>query len=124
MHEIKKQVRLAIKKTHNMLQRQLIAEQYIHDTVPYFSQWESRGLVKQIITGKIDGKDDPKWRESGAESREEYDEWSWNGCGMACLKMILASAQNKTIPLAALGKMSLRYGSLSASVVFISWDVL
>ncbi|SJM34871.1 conserved hypothetical protein [Mesorhizobium delmotii] len=34
---------------------------------------------------------DPLWRDSGADTIEEYVRWAANLCGMACLKMILAA---------------------------------
>jgi hypothetical protein len=60
------------------------------DLIPYFSQWESAELVGNIIRGEISAEDDPRWRESGAQSPEEYAFWSWRVCGMACLRSILA----------------------------------
>ncbi|MBI2310325.1 C39 family peptidase [Candidatus Collierbacteria bacterium] len=71
--------------------------------IPYFSQWESSELVGKIIGGKIGAREDPGWELSGAKTSEEYEHWSWNICGMACLKMILASKfeeEHKTIELA------------------------
>lgn len=57
--------------------------------VPYYSQWASPGLVREIVTGEIRAADDPLWAEYGATSPEEYDWWSWRLCGMACLRMTL-----------------------------------
>jgi len=78
--------------------------------MPYFSQWESRELVEKIATKQIEAKDDPRWRESGAKNTKEYTLWSWNCCGMACLKMILAHNQHKIIPLVVLANQCLAYG--------------
>ena len=83
---------------------------FLHKGVPYFSQWESRELVKDITSRKISAKDDPLWKKSGAEYPEEYELWSWNGCGMACLKMILVYKFGKNIPLVKLGKRCLKFG--------------
>lgn len=58
----------------------------------------------------MNAKDDPNWKLSGAKSKEEYVSWSWNGCGMACLKMVLAHKQHKTVPLVRLGKKCAKYG--------------
>ncbi len=87
-----------------------IAKKFVHQNVPYFSQWESADLAGEILAQKISATEDPKWQGSGAESREEYAEWSWNGCGMSCLKMILAHRQEVTIPLVTLAKQCLQYG--------------
>ncbi len=78
--------------------------------VPYFGQWESPELIDKILTGKIRAADDPKWRQSGAETADEYEQWSWNCCGMACLKMILADVRGQTIPLVQLANQCLKYG--------------
>lgn len=82
---------------------------FMHENVPYFSQWESPELVEQILAKKIDAKDDPNWKKSGASTEAEYEEWSWAACGMACTKMILAY-EGKKIPLVELGKKCAEYG--------------
>lgn len=78
--------------------------------IPYYSQWESKKLVDEIITRKILARDDPKWRNSGAKSSEEYEYWSWNICGMACLKMILAKKTGKEFKTVELAKRVEVYG--------------
>ncbi|MDO8657702.1 MAG: C39 family peptidase [Candidatus Levybacteria bacterium] len=83
---------------------------FINKNIPYFSQWESKDLVNDIISKKISAKDDPLWKMSGAKTKEEYELWSWNGCGMACLKMILAYKFKKNISLVELGKKCKEYG--------------
>lgn len=80
------------------------------EDVPYFSQWESPELVAQFLDKKMSSRDDPKWQSSGAENKEEYEKWSWNGCGMACLKMILAHRKKQVVPLVTLAKQCLSYG--------------
>lgn len=85
-------------------------KRFTHTNVPYFSQWESAELAGEILAQKISATEDPKWLDSGALSREEYAEWSWNGCGMACLKMILAHKQQLAVPLVTLAKQCLKYG--------------
>lgn len=87
-----------------------IQNQYIHQDVPYFSQWESPRLIKQILNRSIDTKDDPNWEQSGAKSKKEYEDWSWIGCGMACTKMLIAHKTGETIPLVELGKKCAEYG--------------
>jgi hypothetical protein len=110
MRRIKKHLQIATKNAKGLFKQSEYAPKYIHSNVPYFSQWESRDLVELIITMQLDGKDDPKWADSGAASKDEYAEWSWNGCGVACLKMILAATQDKVVPLAQLGKKATTYG--------------
>jgi hypothetical protein len=77
--------------------------------IPYFAQWESRELVHDIILHRRRAEDDPLWPRSGASSAAEYALWSWNGCGMACLKMLLA-ARGRTVPLVELARGCERYG--------------
>ncbi|MFG3053040.1 C39 family peptidase [Kitasatospora sp. NPDC048239] len=63
-------------------------EAVIHE-VPYYAQWESAGLVREIIEGAVHAEDDPRWGASGASTPEEYAFWSWRLCGVACLRMAL-----------------------------------
>lgn len=110
MRRLKHRVILHAKRLHAGLQKKSYKSHFIHQELPYFSQWESRDLVERIITKQIEAADDPRWRESGAKNIEEYMTWSWSGCGMACLKMILAHKQRRVIPLVTLGKQCLKYG--------------
>lgn len=80
------------------------------ENVPYYSQWESPKLVGKIVSGEISPKKDPKWKKSGASSIDEYELWSRNACGMACLKMILAHNLKVVIPIVELGKKCESYG--------------
>ncbi|PPA88460.1 hypothetical protein C4A76_08415 [Brevibacillus laterosporus] len=79
-------------------------------TVPYFSQWESRQLVSDFLSGKLHPADDPLWHLSGAVDRDEYAQWSFHICGMACLKMLLAHWHNRIIPTIELMKQCRDYG--------------
>ncbi|GKV57551.1 hypothetical protein NCCP2222_34980 [Sporosarcina sp. NCCP-2222] len=78
--------------------------------VPYFAQWESRDLVADFLTGKLDSAEDPLWALSGAETPEEYAFWSPNVCGMACLKMHLAHTKGQVFPTLELMKECKEYG--------------
>jgi hypothetical protein len=60
-------------------------------TPPYFGQWESPGLIGDIISGHCRAEDDPAWAESGADSPEDYARWADHLCGVACLRMALAA---------------------------------
>lgn len=83
---------------------------FCHTEVAYFAQWESPELIEKILAKKISPQDDPLWKRSGAISTKEYAYWSWNACGMACLKMLLVHKKNLLIPLVTLAKECLRYG--------------
>jgi hypothetical protein len=55
--------------------------------VPYYAQVASPELARPIFAGGLDARLDPRWRESGAETAEEYAYWCWRACGPACVKM-------------------------------------
>lgn len=78
--------------------------------VPYYSQWESPELISRIVSGEVSIKEDPKWKSSGASNLNEYELWSRNACGMACLKMILAHKLGKVLPIVNLCKKCMSYG--------------
>ncbi|MER9948429.1 C39 family peptidase [Mesorhizobium sp. M0047] len=52
---------------------------------------------------------DPLWQGSGAETVDEYAVWAANICGMACLKMILAS-RGEIVPTIELARRCTDYG--------------
>lgn len=93
-----------------------LPQSFVHKDVPYYSQWESPELVGKILMKEISAQDDPKWESSGATSKEEYEDWSNNGCGMACLRMVLASLKDQTVALVDLGKESLTFGVYTVPV--------
>ncbi|MGO4637700.1 C39 family peptidase [Mesorhizobium sp. 2RAF45] len=81
------------------------------ETVPFFSQWETPDMTLAVLA---DGADvalrrDPLWRGSGAETPDEYAVWAANICGMACLKMILAT-RGEIVPTIDLARRCTRYG--------------
>ncbi len=110
MRAIKKTLLKSAKQLKYATKRQRIPDTFLHKNVPYFSQWESPHLVKQILEGDISTDDDPNWKNSGAKNEQEYHDWSWAGCAMACTKMIIAHHANRTIPLVKLGKKCVEYG--------------
>jgi hypothetical protein len=102
-------IRLIVKKMVFQIYK-INPKKHLHQKVKYFSQWESKDLVEQILKGEISAENDPLWKNSGAENKKEYLHWSHNGCGMACLKMILYKKLHKNISLVKLGKQCLDYG--------------
>lgn len=82
----------------------------IYKDMPYFSQWESINLVKDFLSRKLLAKEDPNWKKSGAKSKEEYEKWSWNSCGIACLKSILFFGSKKEYKIVELAKLAQKYG--------------
>ena len=78
--------------------------------VPYFSQWESPDMTLPLVAeGTSALYRDPLWRNSGAETVEDYARWAVNVCGMACLKMILA-ARGEDHPIIDLARGCTRFG--------------
>ncbi len=86
---------------------------------PYKTQWESSSKVSDILSGNILARQDINWQKSGAISPEEYEFWSWNICGIACLSMIL-SAKNISHPgLVALAKDAAQHKVFDVSKSYI-----
>ena len=80
------------------------------DKVPYFSQWETPEMTLSVLAeGSAALLRDPLWRQSGAETVEDYARWAVNVCGMACLKMILA-ARGELHPTLVLARTCTAYG--------------
>ena len=107
---LKAKLHLFIKTARDQIWPTYQPTQFHHQAIPYFAQWESPKLVDDILAHTIKAKNDPKWQQSGATTMEEYEQWSWTACGMACLKMILAHRFHRTVPLVTLGKQCLKYG--------------
>lgn len=78
--------------------------------VPYFSQWESRTLIDRFLSRELRSEDDPLWRDSGAQSPEEYAQWCPHICGIACLKMLLAYRTERVFPLLELVRDAVAFG--------------
>jgi hypothetical protein len=57
--------------------------------IPYYSQFASPELVEDIVNSRLNARDDPRWREFGASTPQEYEYWAWKACGIAALKMAL-----------------------------------
>jgi len=80
------------------------------DKIPYFSQWETPEMTLSVLAeGSAALLRDPLWRQSGAETVEDYARWAVNVCGMARLKMILA-ARGELHPTLALARACTAYG--------------
>jgi hypothetical protein len=77
--------------------------------VPYFAQWESAELASRFADGSLDLADDPRWAASGARTAAEYGYWANKVCGLACLKMILASRGEPVPPMMTLVERALNW---------------
>ncbi|MBI2017412.1 C39 family peptidase [Candidatus Daviesbacteria bacterium] len=101
---------LTISKKTTKLLYQPTEPNVIYKDFPYYSQWVLPELVDKILSHKIAAREDKKWKSFGARNPEEYLHVSWNGCGMACLQMILKHKLKKNIPLVKLFKSCMEYG--------------
>lgn len=110
MRALKQQFKKQLKRLQYAVFPRHTPNSFRHNNVPYFAQWESKELVNDIISKKIKAEDDPKWRSSGAKTKQEYALWSRNGCGMACTKMMLAHRNGVVKPLVELGKQCATFG--------------
>ena len=81
------------------------------ETVPFFSQWETSDMTMDVLAegAEVALRRDPLWQRSGAETVEEYAVWAANICGMACLKMILAT-RGEIVPTIELARRCTGYG--------------
>jgi hypothetical protein len=75
--------------------------------IPYYCQWESPELVPAILDGSRTAADDPRWAGSGARTPQEYAYWASRVCGLACLKMILATRGRSVPPMMRLVEAAL-----------------
>jgi hypothetical protein len=87
-----------------------LPSKYIIHEMPYYAQWESPELVDSILQRMISAKADPKWINSGAATAEEYEYWSWNTCGMSCLKSILKYTHGLDFPTIQLARRCAAFG--------------
>lgn len=83
---------------------------YIIKGMPYYSQFISSDLMDEILGGKKPAQEDLRWKESGATTKNEYAIWAHNGCGMACIEMILEKKLSRKMSLVELGKLCMSYG--------------
>ncbi|MGB4768446.1 MAG: C39 family peptidase [Candidatus Saccharimonas sp.] len=110
MKKIKNKILISAKHLRHRARPANVPRRFLHKDVPYFSQWASRELNQKIYEREFKTEDDPRWKESGASTKEEYVAWSWNSCGMACLKMLLAHRDSSAPTLVELGKKCAEYG--------------
>ena len=61
--------------------------------VPYVSQYASAERAEEFVRNEGFLKTDGRWRESGAETLDDYVFWAPKLCGMACFMMILQAVK-------------------------------
>jgi len=64
-------------------------DHFVSPQPPYISQFASKELVSDILDRKRDPATDPKWTEFWFTSPRDYSFWSWRGCGLIAVKMVL-----------------------------------
>jgi len=78
--------------------------------VPYCAQIASPELAEAIFAQGMDPARDPRWRESGAETPEEYSYWVERACGVACLKMCVEALDGPVRSLLGWARLGLERG--------------
>lgn len=78
--------------------------------IPYVAQYASAEMAERFVKDDEFLREDPRWRESGAENLDEYVFWAPKLCGMACFQMILLSLRRPTSKLVELGKKAMAAG--------------
>lgn len=67
--------------------------------VPYAAQIASPDLAQAIFGEGMDPGLDPRWREVGAATPQEYAYWVDRACGAACVKMVAEASGGPPRPL-------------------------
>ena len=82
----------------------------IENIVPYVSQFAHPEYAEKILKDGVDKTSDPNWKETGAQSPEEYAEWVLTMCGMACTSMALQHLKNRKDGIVSLAKDAKNHG--------------
>lgn len=78
--------------------------------IPYVAQYASAERAEEFVRDEDLLKTDARWRESGAETPDEYAFSVPKLCGMACFQMVLLSIRRPTSKLVELGKKAMEAG--------------
>ncbi|MHB8660751.1 MAG: C39 family peptidase [Minisyncoccota bacterium] len=76
----------------------------VENDVPYVSQFATDTYAEKVLRDKTDIRTDPNWRETGAETLDEYALWAMTQCGMACTVMALHFFKCEVPPIVTLAK--------------------
>lgn len=80
------------------------------ERLPYAAQVASPDLAARIFVDGMDAALDPRWRESGALSPQEYAYWTGRACGVACVKMCVEAFGGPALPLVAWARRGVELG--------------
>lgn len=87
-----------------------VKKERIENNVPYVSQFAHPEYSEKILKDGAEKTSDPSWKETGAESPDEYAKWVTTICGMACTAMALQYFKNQNVGIVALAKDALNHG--------------
>lgn len=82
----------------------------VENDVPYISQFAHPQYAEKILKNGIAKTKDPHWKNTGAESPQEYAAWVLNICGMACFAMALQYFKSRKIGIVTLAKDAKNHG--------------
>lgn len=82
----------------------------VENNVPYVSQFAHPEYAEKILKDGVEKTNDPNWKDTGAESPEEYAEWVLTMCGMACTSMALQHIKGRKEGVVALAKDAKTHG--------------
>ena len=82
----------------------------VENDVPYVSQFAHPEYAEKILKDGAEKTSDPSWKDTGAESPEEYAEWVLTMCGMACTSMALQHLKNRKDGIVSLAKNAKAHG--------------
>jgi Peptidase_C39 like family len=87
-----------------------LPDQRSRHPVPWITQYATPSLIAAIAYQGHPPADDPNWQASGAPTRQAYGRWCSRLCGMACLRMALATRDGNAPSLFELLDGCLEYG--------------
>ena len=98
-------------KNNNELKGLKIGNYFVNIIPEYISQFASRELVSDILNNRALIEKDPKWKNFGFTTVEEYSFWSFRLCGIICTKMAMLGLEvDNLLSIAELTKKALEFG--------------
>lgn len=85
-------------------------KEQVENDVPYVSQFAHPEYAEKILKDGTEKTSDPNWKDTGAESPEEYAEWVLIMCGMACTSMALQHLKNRKEGIVSLARDAKAHG--------------
>ncbi|AKM83832.1 TPA: hypothetical protein DCZ46_00650 [Candidatus Campbellbacteria bacterium] len=85
-------------------------KEFVENKIPYVSQFAHSEYAEKILKDGVEKTNDPNWKNTGAQSPEEYAEWVLIICGMACTSMALQHFKKQQIGIVTLAKDAKNHG--------------